>query len=817
MKYFLLLLIATFLSVQVSHSQTCQWAQRINGTGADVANCTTVDCFGNVFVSGYYSSSVLNFNNGKSLTKNGNYDGYIAKYNSSGICMWVANMCGPGVDYASRIALDSSGNVYVAGYFSSSKLDFNNNISIINDGGFDAFIAKYNSIGICQWVEKFSGKGDERVWCIAFDGIDNIYIGGSFTSEVLSFNNDIAITNTNSGTSDAYISKYNTSGTCQWTQKISGSNHDHLNSIGIDGSGNIIVGGYFFSSYLNFNTGIALDNDGSYDVFIAKYNSRGKCLWADKIGGTGDDRSFSIAVDISGNISITGFYKSSVVRFNNGKMLTITGTIAGYLAQYSSDGTCQWAKKINGDAEDYTYSITSYGSGNIILAGSFSNPTLTFNNLIELTNSGSFDAFFAYYNSKGVCQWAEKISGIGEEKANSIVADLVGYLYIVGYYNSNPLEFNSNISLTNYYSTSIDAFVAKYKILPSNTITTSTMTDTSYCQGDSIFIPFTIFGKYINGNSFTAQLSDSSGNFANPISIGAISGLTAGMIKAAIPFSTAFGKGYKVRVVSSNPEISGADNGENITINKLPSQFLVRGGGVYCEGDQGVIIGLDSSELYVSYQLKLDSTNIGSTVNGTGSAIDFGYQNQNGKYTVEAKYLASNCASIMYGSKDATEVPIPPKPIISKTGNDLVSSAETGNQWYFNTQIIAGANNKIYTPTSAGKYSVTETQNHCSSPMSDLLDVIVDDVNDNSTNTIVSIIPSPNNGSFSLRIDNLPNTEMVLKIVNSIGQEVYNDKLTTTNEAFTKELNLNNISSGIYYLKLRFGDKEIVKPIIITK
>ena len=91
------------------------------------------------------------------------------------------------------------------------------------------------------------------------------------------------------------------------------------------------------------------------------------------------------------------------------------------------------------------------------------------------------------------------------------------------------------------------------------------------CVGSSISVPFTIAGAYDAGNVFTAQLSDASGSFSSPLNIGSITSVYAGTINAVIPSNTAPGNTYRIRVVGTNPVVTGSDNGSNITINALPN------------------------------------------------------------------------------------------------------------------------------------------------------------------------------------------------------------------------------------------------------
>lgn len=89
----------------------------------------------------------------------------------------------------------------------------------------------------------------------------------------------------------------------------------------------------------------------------------------------------------------------------------------------------------------------------------------------------------------------------------------------------------------------------------------------SNTQGTNVSIAYTATGTYAAGNTFTAQLSNASGSFASPVNIGTLSSTGNGTINATIPAGTASGTGYRIRIVSSNPAISSANNGTDITIN----------------------------------------------------------------------------------------------------------------------------------------------------------------------------------------------------------------------------------------------------------
>ena len=101
-----------------------------------------------------------------------------------------------------------------------------------------------------------------------------------------------------------------------------------------------------------------------------------------------------------------------------------------------------------------------------------------------------------------------------------------------------------------------------------NSITTGTITGSPFCACSAMNVPFTSTGTYTAGNTYTAQLSNAAGSFAAPVNIGTlVSVANAGVIACTIPCGTPTGSGYRIRVISSTPPVTGSDNGVNITIN----------------------------------------------------------------------------------------------------------------------------------------------------------------------------------------------------------------------------------------------------------
>lgn len=105
------------------------------------------------------------------------------------------------------------------------------------------------------------------------------------------------------------------------------------------------------------------------------------------------------------------------------------------------------------------------------------------------------------------------------------------------------------------------------------------------CAGNNITVSFTVTGKFLGGNLFTAQLSDASGSFAAPINIGSVVSTVSGNISCSIPSSTAGGNAYRIRVVSNTPVITGSTNGSNLVVQPLVVWYKDADGDLYSDGN----------------------------------------------------------------------------------------------------------------------------------------------------------------------------------------------------------------------------------------
>ncbi|MFA7028830.1 MAG: SBBP repeat-containing protein, partial [Candidatus Cloacimonadaceae bacterium] len=219
------------------------------------------------------------------------------------VWQWAKQAGGTDYDFGQDIAIDSSGNSYITGYFPGNA-SFGTT-ELTSSGGIDIFVAKLDSDGNWLWAQKAGGTSDDGGYSIAIDSSGNSYVTGYFHSTA-SFGN---ITLTSSGSYDIFVAKLDSNGNWLWAKKAGGTSDDYGYSITIDFSGNSYVTGYFYST-ASFGT-TTLTSSGDCDIFVAKMDSSGNWLWAKKAGGTYSDEGWGIAIDSSGNSYVTGYFEGT--------------------------------------------------------------------------------------------------------------------------------------------------------------------------------------------------------------------------------------------------------------------------------------------------------------------------------------------------------------------------------------------------------------------------------------------------------------------------------------------------------------------------
>ena len=446
--------IPVYLTSNAGAGSIAQWSKEIGGDTKNIVRDVAIDSNGNTFVTGEYTSSVgVDVGNGVSLSVANETNVYLIKYSSSGVAEWALNMIGRG----NAIAIDSDGNVYISGrYDSESNVDVpsTDEISLIGKivptmmGA--AFLIKYNNAGVALWATHVDGtdfyNGDDIGRNLAIDSSRNLYLVGSY------------------------------------------SGHDD----------NTSIGSRAYSA--DDTTSIQLPDVDNNSAFLVKYNSDGTPQWVKGIDASGDVLGYGVAVDSGSNVFITGEYTAdSEVDVGNSKNLPITTDVASFLVKYDTDGTTQWATKIDGSSTDKGVSVVTGKNGNVHILGNYTSGAIVVSPFITLPDtSGNDTTFLLTYDTQGVVQWATTIDGVGAD----VVTDSTGAIFVTGSYSSP----NSNVSSTDGKDITLvtpsgsATFLVEYS--PNGILRTSTHIDgTSNESGNALAVDSLGQNVYVSGTT----------------------------------------------------------------------------------------------------------------------------------------------------------------------------------------------------------------------------------------------------------------------------------------------------------------------------
>ncbi|TSA27868.1 MAG: T9SS C-terminal target domain-containing protein [Bacteroidetes bacterium] len=430
-KLFMTLLLQCIYFSIINAQVTQEWVARYNSSGSriDIPSSMAIDGSGNVYITGTTKTESYSYDD----------DFLTIKYNSSGIEQWVRTYNGPldNVDKANAIAVDNLGYIYVTGSSTGNQYGYFNWVTI-----------KYNSAGQEQWLQRYAPLGGGEPASIVVDESGFVYVSGHAeegygmhfttikynsagvplweTSELPYEGKNIAAMKVDNA-GNVYVTglgylgdpvysnyvtiKYNSDGIKQWATFYNGPDLcNEPKSIALDDLGNVYVTGSSEGSYNN------------NDFLTVKYNPSGIQEWEARYEGPAGawDDAYSIAVDNSGNVFVTG---------RSGGM----GTGYDYATiKYNSSGVQQWVQRYNGNTanpgDDVPYEIVPDEKGNVYITG-------------YSRNGGGYATI--KYNSSGVQQWLQAYNGPAfSDAAISVKTDASGNVYVTGYSAGSGTHFD---------------------------------------------------------------------------------------------------------------------------------------------------------------------------------------------------------------------------------------------------------------------------------------------------------------------------------------------------------------------------------------
>ncbi|MFX0083751.1 MAG: SBBP repeat-containing protein [Candidatus Hodarchaeota archaeon] len=352
--------------ISTSNSFEYNWSRTWGGDQSDAGYEVAVDSSDNIYLAGWTYSYGLGY---QSMA--------LLKYDDSGSLLWNITWGGSGYDSCYGVVVDSLDNVYIVGYTGS-----------FGAGGDDMVIVKYNSIGLQQWNRTWGGSAilkAETAWGVAVDSLNNVYIAG-YTE------------NFGVGEEDLVLLKYDDSGVQIWNRTWGGGLSERGYSVVVDTFNNIYVSGSTFSF-----------GAGDEDILLVKYDHSGKQLWNRTWGGGLSDSGSEVAVDSFNNVYISGTTES----FGAGNEDMV-------LIKFDGSGNQLWNRTWGGASFDSGSDVVIDSMGNVYSVGSSKSHTI------------HPDILIVKYNSSGAQLWSQTWGGSDVDLCFGGAVDSSDNLYLGG-------------------------------------------------------------------------------------------------------------------------------------------------------------------------------------------------------------------------------------------------------------------------------------------------------------------------------------------------------------------------------------------------
>jgi len=447
----------------------------LGGSGGDLGNAIAVDSAGNAYVTGETFSTDFPTTNPIQGSLAGVTDVFIAKLNPTGSAPIYSTYLGGhdnsysqdvyATDCGTGIAADSSGNVYVTGFTASTDFPTVNPLQRSLKATVNGFVAKLNASGSgLVYSTYLGGSGGDFGGGIAVDSTGNAYVTGTTFSEdfptVNAFQPQKGST-TCPGYSqcpDAFVAKLNASGSALvYSTYLGGSDAENTNlggRIAVDSAGNAYVSGETWSTDFPTVNPLQAANGGVYDGFVAKLNPSGSALvYSTYLGGSDFDSVLGIAVDATGNASVTGYTSSTDFPTTSGAFQTNCNTSPGscedaFVAKLRPDGSALvYSTYLGGSGDDGGTGIALDPAGNAYVTGSTESSDFPTMNAVQSSyagNGGVFcapvpcgDAFVAQLNTSGSgLVYSTYLGGSQQDAGEGVAVDSAGNAYVTGYTTS---------------------------------------------------------------------------------------------------------------------------------------------------------------------------------------------------------------------------------------------------------------------------------------------------------------------------------------------------------------------------------------------
>jgi len=291
---------------------------------------------------------------------------------------------------------------------------------------YNIFLTKFNAAGVEQWTRQLNTHSAIFKPPQSAMGVAVDAGGNIYVTGNMEYGEENVRAKGSSSGIDAFLTKFDTNGNILWTRMLGSNGYDYGTDVALDIYGNIYISGYTDGDMNGQDT----KNGSGYDMFVAMYDSNGGFRWVNQLDINGDDYGWGIAVDTIGHIYVSG----------------TTGTTSGqvrtkgspprdmFLASYNNAGLLEWVRSLGANYIIHYISRVAVSGDGVYVTGT------TMDNLDGNHSTSTYDMFLTKYNYAGFKQWTRQVGGSGGDFGVNVAVDADGFIYVTGSAGSNPFD-----------------------------------------------------------------------------------------------------------------------------------------------------------------------------------------------------------------------------------------------------------------------------------------------------------------------------------------------------------------------------------------
>lgn len=437
------------------------WATYYGGSQNDFGYRLKVTPTGKPTLSGYtYSSDLFISASGVfSSSFSGSVDAFITQFDTNGNFLWGTFAGGTGGDFAVSMDMDKQGNIALGGFTSSNDFPTSPGAwQSLFGGALDCFVSKFDTTGNRVWSTFLGGMNSEDAHAIKFDTLGNVIVAGdtyssNFPVEATSYQNFLM------GGSDAFVTKFNSSGVKIWSTYLGGVGNEDIYALACDKANNIYFTGYSASSDFPISAGAFQSTmNGVRDLSIGSFSPSGNLRWLTYAGGAAWDTGRGIIVNTNQKLTIVGETNSTDFPMIGNQFDTINNGISDIVYMtLDSTGFVELSNLNGGASADYAYNICEVMQQKIVVSGNtYSTDFPVTSGVFQTIKSGDVDAFVWQIDTVSIIttieNWNLKSSSYlypNPSNDKVIICGIPAGIYSIQLFNSQGQQ----LILQNYEST----------------------------------------------------------------------------------------------------------------------------------------------------------------------------------------------------------------------------------------------------------------------------------------------------------------------------------------------------------------------------